>query len=92
MSLNTNMTISSYIVLIGDVGAGKATIVEKLTGAIGRSSDASESVTISSEPFFTHDRGLIISDTPGANPMSEKLEHNLFLADALNLRPVSKYV
>lgn len=79
-----------YVVLVGDVGTGKSTIVEKLTNERGRSSDNDTSVTKSSEVFWSTDGSIIISDTPGSNAMEDKLEHNVWIASALNFRPVSK--
>ena len=79
-----------YVVLIGDVGTGKSTIVEKLTNERGRASDKDTSVTKSSEVFWTTDGSIVISDTPGSNAMEDKLEHNVWIASALNFRPVSK--
>ena len=79
-----------YVVLMGDVGTGKSTLVEKLADVRGQSSDAYESYTRLSKLFWSKDRSMIINDTPGANSMSEKLEHNLQIAAAFNYRPVSK--
>ena len=74
---------------MGDVGTGKSTIVEKLTGAIDRSSDSSMSKTKESEVFEIYDGSIIICDTPGTNPVSERFEHNIQLAHAFNARPVT---
>ena len=79
-----------YVVLLGDVGTGKSTLLEKLTGEKGRSSDANESFTKNSEVFWVPDGSLIVSDTPGSNALKDKLEHNVWIAGALNFRPVSR--
>ncbi|XP_078382049.1 uncharacterized protein LOC144664721 [Oculina patagonica] len=79
-----------YIVLLGDVGTGKSTITEKLTGEKGMSSDANESFTKTSKVFWVPDGSLIVSDTPGSNALKDKLEHNTWIAGALNYRPVSR--
>ena len=79
-----------YIVLLGDVGAGKSTIVEKLSGETGRSSAASSSVTKCTETFTVPDGSLIVADCPGSNAIEDKLGHNLWIACAFNFRPVSK--
>ncbi len=79
-----------YVVLLGDVGTGKSTLVEKLTGESGRSSDSSMSYTRSSEVFWVPDGSLIIADTPGSNALEDKLEHNIWIAGALNYMPVSR--
>ena len=79
-----------YIVLLGDVGTGKSTILEKLTGVEGRSSDANESFTKTSTVLWVPDGSLIVSDTPGSNALKDKLEHNTKIAGALNFRPVSR--
>jgi len=69
---------------------GKSTIVEKLTNERGRASDKDISVIKSSEVFWTTDGSIVISDMPGSNAMEDKLEHNVWIASALNFRPVSK--
>jgi len=77
------------VVLLGDVGMGKSTLVEKVTGFRGLSSDASQSFTRASRAFVTGCGRLMIIDTPGANSMSDKLQHNVWIAHALNYAPVS---
>ena len=79
-----------YVILMGDVGTGKSTVVEKLTGVKGRSSNATESFTRSSEAVPVPDGSLIVSDTPGSNSRKDKLQHNVWIAGAFNFRPVSK--
>ena len=83
------MSCKPYIVLLGDVGSGKSTIVEKLTGEKGRSSAASQSETLISAVFETHDGSLIIADTPGSNAMADQFTHNLHIANAMNFLPVT---
>ena len=73
-----------YVVLVGNCGAGKSTLVEKLTGETGRSSNAAISFTRSSEYFWVPDKSLMIADTPGTNPIKEKIDHNMQIAHALN--------
>ena len=60
-----NMGNKPYIVLVGDVGSGKSTVVEKLTGETGLSSGGSGSKTQTTDYFWTEDGSLMISDTPG---------------------------
>ena len=79
-----------YVVLLGDVGTGKSTILEKLTEQRGKSSQANESFTRSSEVFWAPDGRLIVADTPGSNALKDTLEHNVQIAGALNYRPVSR--
>lgn len=79
-----------YIVLLGDVGTGKSTVVEKLTGERDRSSESSTSFTKTSDVFFVPDDSLIVADTPGSNALEEKLQHNVWIAGALNFMPVSR--
>ena len=76
--------------MIGNCGAGKSALVEKLTGITGRSGIESLSVTKTSEYFWAPDKSLRIADTPGSNPITEKFEHNFEIASVLNYRPVSK--
>ena len=78
-----------YVVLIGDAGTGKSTLVEKITEETGRSSASSTSATLTSELFESFDGSLIICDTPGTNSMTDQFKHNLQVAHALNFHPVS---
>ena len=80
-----------YMVLVGDVGSGKSTLYEKLTGTEGRSSPAKESVTRDSM-VFTIKGKLKICDTPGTNAYQEALLHNVWIAKAFNHQDVSKIV
>jgi len=82
--------MTAYVVLIGDVGTGKSTIVEKLTGATEYSSNADESFTRESTIFVSDDGRLTVADTPGSNAMQEKLAHNMEIAAACNFGPVSR--
>lgn len=79
-----------YIVLLGDVGVGKSTLFEKLTGATGKSSRSDVSFTRVSEVYETLDRSMTICDTPGINAMDSRFEHNCNVAHALNYQAVSK--
>uniref|UniRef100_A0A7M5XF89 G domain-containing protein n=1 Tax=Clytia hemisphaerica TaxID=252671 RepID=A0A7M5XF89_9CNID len=81
-----------YVVLVGNVGSGKSTIVEKLTGEKGRSSSSAESATRAAEYFWTPDQRLLIADTPGTNPRKDKLGHNKEIAAALSYQEVSKFL
>ena len=72
------MSSNPYVVLIGDIGVGKSTLVEKLTRWRNLSSDSSKSFTKHARLF--HSRRLQICDTPGSNPMEERFEHNVWIA------------
>lgn len=89
-SVVSNFRKPPYVVLLGDVGTGKSTLVEKLTEREGRSSNANESFTRATDVFWVPDYSLIVADTPGSNALKEKLEHNVHIAAALNFRPVSR--
>ena len=89
-SLFGNFRKPPYVVLLGDVGTGKSTLVEKLTKGEGRSSDANESFTKATEVFWVPDGSLIVADTPGSNALKDKLEHNVHIAAAINFRLVSR--
>ena len=78
-----------YVILIGNVGAGKSTLVEKVTGMTGISSAASTSVTSSSDVIESVDGSLIICDTPGTNSITDQFDSNLEIAHALNFSPVN---
>ena len=79
-----------YVVFLGDAGTGKSTIVEKLTGEIERSSNDSESFARSPEACTVPDGSLIVADTPGSDTRKDKVEHNIWIAGALNFQPVSR--
>ena len=85
-----NIENSPYVVLLGDVGTGKSTIVEKVANVTNLVSDGDSSVTKSSKVFFSSDGSLLVGDTPGSNAMEDKFKHNLWIAAALNFKPVSK--
>ena len=89
-SVLSNFRKPPYVVLLGDVGTGKSTIVEKLTKREGRSSISNESFTKASEVFWVPDGSLIVADTPGSNALRDKLDHNVHIAAAINYRPVSR--
>ena len=78
------------VVLLGDVGVGKSTIVEKCTGARGLSSAADESFTRQAHPVVSACGALKCIDVPGANAMAEPLVHNVWIAHAFNCDPVSR--
>ena len=77
--------------MIGEVGAGKSTLVEKICDEKNRSSCNGFAETQCSEIFESYDRRLEIADTPGTNPLKKEdiLEHNLSIAHAFNFQPVS---
>ena len=83
------MSKAPYIVLLGDAGAGKSTLFEKLTERAGRSSATSESFTREPEILESSDGRLLICDTPGTNSSQEKFKSNLYIAQAMNFLPVS---
>ncbi|XP_066913423.1 uncharacterized protein [Clytia hemisphaerica] len=89
---DVDVDTAPYAVLVGNVGAGKSTIVEKLTGETGRSSDGESSFTKTMDYLWTADKSLMIADTPGTNPRKEKLEHNMEIAAALNYQAVSRFL
>jgi len=82
-------TEPATVVMLGDVGMGKSTIVEKVAGVTGLSSCADESFTNYSVVGVSPCNRLQMIDTPGGNPIKEKLEHNMWIAHALNYAPVS---
>ena len=79
-----------YIVLLGDVGTGKSTLVEKISGETGISSSQSTSCTKVSLIYESFDKQIVICDTPGSNAMTDKFKHNAWIATAINYSPVSR--
>lgn len=57
----------SYVILMENVGAGKSTMVEKVTGETGISSAASTSATKSGDIIQSADDSLTLCDTPETN-------------------------
>ena len=79
-----------YIILMGNVGVGKSTLIEKLADVSGQSSNECQSFTKQTTLFWSRDKRLLIADTPGANPMRDKLQHNEHIAVAFNHARVHK--
>ena len=79
-----------YVVWFGDVGAGKSTLAEKLTGLTGLSSDQATSFTSESRIFVTIDKRLMFCDTPGINSMTDKFKSNMNVATAISYRRISR--
>jgi len=77
----------SCVITMGDVGVGKSTIIENLTGEKNLSKQSINSVTRDST--FYDSKDLIIIDTPGMNSRIEKAQHNLAVAKALSYMPVN---
>lgn len=78
-----------YVILLGGVGTGKSTLVEKVTKESGISSASSTSKTKSSNVIEAYDGSLIICDTPGTDSIIDKFHSNLQVAHALNFMNVS---
>ncbi|XP_066913973.1 uncharacterized protein [Clytia hemisphaerica] len=87
---DVNDKLSPYIVLVGNCGAGKSTIAEKLTDAKGRASSTRASFTITAEYLWTPDKSLLIADTPGLNSHENAYEYSLEVASAFIHKPLSK--
>ena len=80
----------SYVILIGDIGGGKSTVVEKVTG-IPEMTLASSGLcgTKTSDVIVSVDGSLIICDTPGENVIGDALSSSLKIVRALNFMPVN---
>jgi GTPase SAR1 family protein len=85
------MTERPYFVLMGDVGCGKSTICEKLTGIKGLSSKKSTSYTKDSKVFLVENK-YWLADTPGLKSIKERLDHALNLLGALRYRPLTCFL
>ena len=79
-----------YVVLLGNAGTGKSTVVEKCTGERGRSSNAQQSYTAISECFSVPNGSLILCDTPATYELGSKFKNNMWIAHAMNFQPLSK--
>ncbi|KAH3757173.1 hypothetical protein Pelo_10994 [Pelomyxa schiedti] len=77
-----------FFVLMGDVGSGKSTLVEKLTGLTGLSSRQSITFTLDSKVFIV-DQVCCIADTPGLNSMKGRIDHALNVLGAMRFKPLT---
>jgi len=77
------------VVLVGNVGTGKSSLVEKVTLQKGLSFSGATSFTQESRFFLSPDGRLRVIDTPGVNARTEPLQHNMWVAHALGFKPVS---
>ena len=77
---------------MGNVGTGKSTLVEKVTGKSRMSSAASRTFTNTCELYRSVDDSFIICDTPGINSFSDQHNLNSGIAEALSFMPVSLVV
>ena len=82
--------IPKYIVLLGDAGAGKSAIVEKLTGEHGISSDSDQNFTTKTECFVVPDGSLVICDTPGSSSVADTFKDQSWFIEAMTYLPVWK--
>lgn len=78
---------TKYFVLIGDTGAGKSSIYEKIMGKTGLSSNSSNFVTTESRVGLTDN--IMIADTPGLKASRDKLDHALQILGALKFRSLN---
>eukprot|EP01133_Synstelium_polycarpum_P013854 gene13854-16338_t len=77
-----------HIVITGAEQVGKSSLVELLTGATGISSSGDKKRTRASLAYPTLHKFVII-DTPGNNPIDDVVSHNMWIAQAFCLHPVS---
>ncbi len=89
-SLALAADVSKYFVLIGNTGAGKSTIYEKMTGMTGLSGGSSEFTTTNSRVGSVDD--IMFADTPGVKASKDRLEHALQILGALRFRPLTALV
>ena len=82
LNLNGNNGVKElpYVVLIGNVGAGKSKLVERLAGEYGLTSRGGRSCTKEAVVYQSRSKKLFVYDTPGCNPIVQKYEHSLWLA------------
>lgn len=76
------------VVLVGGVGVGKSSLVEKVTGAQRLGSGAAESY-VRSSAFRTPCQKMQLIDTPGINAARHDLPPNVCIAEALSFAPIS---
>ena len=79
-----------YVVLLGKVGCGKSSIVDKIRGESHRAANLGITVTRCSDPVWAPGGQFVISDTPGSNSIEDILGQNVWIATAFSFRPVSK--
>jgi len=84
--------VEASVVLLGDLGAGKSTLVQKARGGTNRvdiSSAGKDSATRAATAYTSDCGKLRLIDCPGANAIKLGLEHNLWIAQALSWKPVN---
>merc|ERR1711976_365216 len=74
---------------MGDCGTGKSTVVEKMSGRTGLSSNSKTSHSHHQLRVTSMNGRFCIVDTPGQNALKGALEDNMEVAMALNGGPVS---
>ena len=77
------------VLLYGKVGVGKSTLTEKTCGVNDISMDHYESVTRSSRTYPSIHPELSFTDAPGNNDDEDPMDHNLWIAQAMNAGPLS---
>lgn len=77
-----------HVVLLGDQGQGKSTLIEIATGVTGLSSASFHSATEAATPYTTCCKRLRLTDTPGPATMRDSVNHNECIAQTLNGDPV----
>ena len=77
-----------YVVLIGDEGAGKSTVVNKVRGKENSGNLPTDMGT--SDFSVVTGAGLVICDTPSGDLMDNPFTENDWFVEAMNFLPVSK--
>lgn len=78
-----------YVVLVGNVGVGKSTLVEKAFKKAGLASDSADAVTQISTVYTAEDNSIAVADCPGTNSTTDTWNHNIAVAQAVGNHPVS---
>ena len=76
--------------LVGPAGAGKTTLMEKVTDHKKSSSGGGIRLNQRANYAWSKDNSLLLCDTPGVSVMNDKFARNMWIALALNLQPVSQ--
>uniref|UniRef100_A0A7S4VLX2 G domain-containing protein n=1 Tax=Alexandrium monilatum TaxID=311494 RepID=A0A7S4VLX2_9DINO len=77
------------VCVLGYCGVGKSSLVEKLAGVAGLSSNQAHAFTLCSRYYDSLNGRLRIIDTPGINTTEDLVTANLWVAQAFNFCPLN---
>uniref|UniRef100_A0A7S4WAF8 G domain-containing protein n=1 Tax=Alexandrium monilatum TaxID=311494 RepID=A0A7S4WAF8_9DINO len=80
---------NTAVCVLGYCGVGKSSLVEKVAGVTGLSSNQAHAFTLCSRYYDSLNGRLRIIDTPGINTTEDAVTANLWVAQAFNFCPLN---